>query len=79
MQYTIGDDVISQTYSTYDSGWTVDDTQYLLYDGHGRTFRLAVSNIRIKYKIGPTQTMARATKCATMMYFYATTPLRFAS
>jgi len=40
MQYTIGDDVISQTYSTYSSGWTADDTQYLLYDGHGSTRQL---------------------------------------
>ncbi len=40
MYYTIGDDVISQTKATYSSGWTVADTQYLLYDGHGSTRQL---------------------------------------
>jgi RHS repeat-associated protein len=46
IQYTIGDDVISQTTSTYSGGiWTAGGTKYLLYDGHGSTRQLA----------GPTQ------------------------
>jgi RHS repeat-associated protein len=41
IQYTIGDDVISQTKSTYSSStWTASSTQYLLYDGHGSTRQL---------------------------------------
>ena len=40
IQYTIGDDVISQTTSTYSSGWSAGGTQYLLYDGHGSTRQL---------------------------------------
>ena len=49
-QYTIGDDVLTQTKSTWDDSggvWDadadddgVDDTQYLLYDGHGSTRQL---------------------------------------
>ncbi len=38
IQYTIGDDVISQTESTSTNGgssWTTGNTQYLVYDGHG--------------------------------------------
>jgi RHS repeat-associated protein len=44
IQYTLGDDVISQTKSTWNNGtstWVVADTQYLLYDGHGSTRQLA--------------------------------------
>lgn len=44
IQYTIGDDVLAQAKSTSgDSGanWTVNDPQYLLYDGHGSTRQLA--------------------------------------
>jgi len=40
IQYTIGDDVISQNTSTYDSGWTAGTTKFLLYDGHGSTRQL---------------------------------------
>jgi RHS repeat-associated protein len=51
IQYTIGDDVISQTESTSSDGgvtWIaedlddndIDDTEYLLYDGHGSTRQL---------------------------------------
>jgi len=41
IQYTIGDDVISQTESTWSgSAWVLADTQYLLYDGHGSTRQL---------------------------------------
>ena len=48
IQYTIGDDVISQTKSTWTgSAWMANATQYLLYDGHGSTRQLA----------GPTQTI----------------------
>jgi len=31
---------MGQTYSTYNSGWTASDTEYLLYDGHGSTRQL---------------------------------------
>jgi len=44
IQYTIGDDIISQTTSTYNGSlWTAnaDGTQCLLYDGHGSTRQLA--------------------------------------
>ncbi len=56
IQYTIGDDVISQTKSTSTDGginWTVEDvapndgyadTEYMLYDGHGSTRQLANSS-----------------------------------
>jgi RHS repeat-associated protein len=51
IQYTIGDDVISQTKSTWTgSAWTANPTQYLLYDGHGSTRQLA----------GPTQTIVQS-------------------
>jgi len=42
MFYTIGDDVISQTEAEYDTGWTVYDTEHLLYDGHGSTRQLSI-------------------------------------
>ncbi len=47
--YTLGDDVISQT-KAYDSGsgWTVGDTRYLLYDGHGSTRQLLNSDLSIQ-------------------------------
>jgi RHS repeat-associated protein len=49
IQYTIGDDVISQTKSTWTgSAWTANPTQYLLYDGHGSTRQLAGSNQSIQ-------------------------------
>jgi RHS repeat-associated protein len=41
IQYTLGDDVISQTTSTYSGSWSAGTTQYLLYDGHGSTRQLA--------------------------------------
>ena len=43
IQYTIGDDVISQNKSTSSNGgvnWSTGTTQYLLYDGHGSTRQL---------------------------------------
>ena len=41
IQYTLGDDIISQTKSTWTgSQWQTSDTQYLLYDGHGNTRQL---------------------------------------
>jgi RHS repeat-associated protein len=41
IQYTLGDDVISQTTSTYSGGvWTAGGTKYLLYDGRGSTRQL---------------------------------------
>ncbi len=48
IQYTIGDDVISQTksdgaWNTDHWDWTVTDIEYLLYDGHGSTRQLADS------------------------------------
>ena len=45
IQYTLGDDVISQTVSTWDGvdTWNAAGTQYLLYDGHGSTRQLADS------------------------------------
>lgn len=40
--YTIGDDVLAQSRAEDISGtWTVHDTEYLLYDGHGSTRQLA--------------------------------------
>lgn len=46
IQYTIGDDVISQTksdgvWNTDHWEWTASDTEYLLYDGHGSTRQLS--------------------------------------
>ncbi len=41
IQYTIGDDIISQTRSTYSGGvWSAGQTEYFLYDGHGSTRQL---------------------------------------
>jgi len=40
--YTTGDDVISQTEAEYDIGWTIYDTEYFLYDGHGSTRQLGI-------------------------------------
>ena len=49
IQYTIGDDMISQTTSTYSGGiWTAGGTKYLFYDGHGSTRQLAGSNQSIQ-------------------------------
>ena len=51
IQYTLGDDVISQTQSiTSDGGigWTANPTQYLLYDGHGSTRQLVGMNQSIQ-------------------------------
>jgi RHS repeat-associated protein len=51
IQYTLGDDVISQTQSiTSDGGidWTANPTQYLLYDGHGSTRQLVGTNQSIQ-------------------------------
>ena len=44
MYYTIGDDVISQAKAEYDGGWTINDTEYLLYDGHGSTRQVVDSS-----------------------------------
>lgn len=49
VQYTLGDDVISQTTSTYSGGvWTANPTQYLLYDGHGSTRQLVNTDLSIQ-------------------------------
>jgi RHS repeat-associated protein len=49
MQYTLGDDVISQTKSTLSgTTWTANPTQYLLYDGHGSTRQLVNANLSIQ-------------------------------
>ena len=48
IQYTIGDDVLAQTTSTYSSGWSAGDTKYLLYDGHGSTRQLVGENQAIQ-------------------------------
>jgi len=45
--YTIGDDVLSQTTSTYSGGWPTGITKYLLYDGHGSTRQLIDSGQNI--------------------------------
>ena len=48
VQYTIGDDVISQTESTWSgSAWTATDTKYLLYDGHGSTRQLLNTDLTV--------------------------------
>jgi RHS repeat-associated protein len=44
IHYCIGDDVLAQTRSTWDTDrWTASATDYLLYDGHGSTRQLAGS------------------------------------
>jgi RHS repeat-associated protein len=49
IQYTIGDDLISQTHSigadTWSRTWTVSPTQYFLYDGHGSTRQLVTADL----------------------------------
>ena len=50
LQYTLGDDVISQTKSvSINSGvsWSTNPTQYLLYDGHGSTRQLLNTDLTV--------------------------------
>jgi len=49
MQYTIGDDAISQTKSIWNgSTWSANPTQYLLYDGHGSTRQLVNADLSLQ-------------------------------
>jgi RHS repeat-associated protein len=47
--YVLGDDVLSQTKSTWSSSaWTTGQTQYLLYDGQGSTRQLVNTDLSVQ-------------------------------